>query len=48
MFPSYLYRNARDYPSPDKYNVRKEFAPVKSGRGRTFGLSHESFGKVFL
>lgn len=39
-------RNARENPSPDRYTVARDLKNHK--RGKTFGISYESFRKVYM
>jgi len=42
-----MYRkNAKEFPSPDKYSIHGEF--VNKNKGKSFGIGHSSYSKTYM
>lgn len=38
----------KDSPSPNSYRIRGNFDRLRSNNGKTFGLSHQAYAKVYI
>mmetsp|Transcript_24055 Transcript_24055/g.18352 ORF Transcript_24055/g.18352 Transcript_24055/m.18352 type:complete len:149 (+) Transcript_24055:304-750(+) len=43
-----ILREGVDSPPPNSYKIRGQFDPVRLHKGRSFGLPHSAYSKVYL